>query len=657
MALQTTSNPLDLNSALATGGLSVGNNPTTPALSQGVLPPTQTTPGLNIESSPTATNTTAPVVPPPPVKKPVTTVSSDTATQQATGIQGTLSTIDQQKQAAADKAAADKAAADAELAKKPVPPTPTTPTAEDKIADQPEPGYTSGWNMQTGARQDFPIGSTPPAGVTTVDPTNGSYTAEADAGTGISVRQLADGKYVLWNTTTNTVAGGATAQQFSDAQSAQTAKQAIANLQKGIYNPKEQAQLDQINALFDRQLQQLNLRNSNITGGQELTMARSGLAGSSIGQQSIEKSVTDGIQRVTDLNTSREAAIQQMKDAFLANDSKMLSAAYDTYNNFTKTIQATLTATQKILTAAETKQKNDVTKLAFDEIKLHPNAGITGQELTPQDIIDKVTAAESKLSTYANANVPSDDTKNLYDPLINNTPNAVYQDALSILAKGNSALTGLGLGQASQVQAYRNAVKAKAAAIADSMGISEAQSQTLFKINADAAKQNIERLSRVESITNSVIAQMPRLASLADKVKSEGINFTESDLQSKQADIERKFGNTDAAQYLELVQTIRADYAANNAALAGSRGGEFFAKTANDAIPVGLSGDQYNAIKDTMVQSASNIRDGVNKTVDGLIGVHGNSQSPTVSSSMSTGTTPKSTPVTVGKTAKGGLSF
>jgi hypothetical protein len=81
----------------------------------------------------------------------------------------------------------------------------------------------------------------------------------------------------------------------------------------------------------------------------------------------------------------------------------------------------------------------------------------------------------------------------------------------------------------------------------------------------------------------------------------------------------RKFGSTAAANYFDLIQTLRSDYAAMQASVAGSRGGQYFAENAKDAIPVGLSPDQYIGIGQTIAQSAANAKAASGQEAQSLI--------------------------------------
>ena len=216
-------------------------------------------------------------------------------------------------------------------------------------------------------------------------------------------------------------------------------------------------------------------------------------------------------------------------------------------------------------------------------------------------------AAENQpvIQKYATGTEPSGADYNKVDQNIGDTPGAVWQDALNYLYKGPTALGGMGLGSATQVKNYREAVRAQGAAIAKKLGVSEYQVQTMYKANSKAVTSIIDRMGKIDTIGNTLTSQFPRLQTLADKVKAEGINITESDIQSGSAAIQRKFGNTDAAAYIELIQTIRGDYAGMQSALVGGRGGQTFLQNSVDAVPLGLTGDQYAQIQKTLSLSVT----------------------------------------------------
>jgi hypothetical protein len=235
--------------------------------------------------------------------------------------------------------------------------------------------------------------------------------------------------------------------------------------------------------------------------------------------------------------------------------------------------------------------------------------------------------ASNPLMKYMTAAEPTGDAGKQYDAQINATPDAVYQDALTYLWQGPNALSGMGLGQAGQVKDYRMAVRIQGAEIAKALGIDEYSARALYKSNASAATQNVQRVARIESISNTMTTQMPRLAKMADQLKADGINLTESDFQAGAASVLKKFGNVNASNYIELLATIRGDYSAYLAAVGGSRGGQHYSLNATQAIDIGLTGDQYLGNMNTIIQSAKNTNDAIQNETRALIGVSGSATS------------------------------
>lgn len=194
--------------------------------------------------------------------------------------------------------------------------------------------------------------------------------------------------------------------------------------------------------------------------------------------------------------------------------------------------------------------------------------------------------------------------------------NALEQDAKLFLAQ-NGKMPSLGLGSSAQTQAKRNAIQNYAGQLADSMGMDVNQISALYKSNSKAAGGIIDRVAKIDTTAATLTSQFPRLAQLANSVGSLGI--TESDLTAGKAAASRKFGSVDAGNYIELIQTIRGDYAAMQAALAGGKGGQYFAQSAKDAIPLGLTSDQYMGLADTIQASAMNAKTAAASEANDLI--------------------------------------
>jgi hypothetical protein len=235
-----------------------------------------------------------------------------------------------------------------------------------------------------------------------------------------------------------------------------------------------------------------------------------------------------------------------------------------------------------------------------------------GNVLNPDDAssmgINQAGGTSLSSDFYTNAQTPDQlsDQGNTIDPNINNTPNAVYQDAITYMESPNpsQALSGMGFGQKTAVSNYRMAVKSKAAAMAQALGKSELEMRTMFKANSAATTQIVQRVGKIEATAQALQAQFPRLSQLADQVKSEGVQLQESDIQAGSAYVLQHTGSVNASNYVELLQTVRGDYQAMQQALGGGRGGEYLQRTAIDAIPAGLSSEQLTGLQSTIQKSA-----------------------------------------------------
>lgn len=214
------------------------------------------------------------------------------------------------------------------------------------------------------------------------------------------------------------------------------------------------------------------------------------------------------------------------------------------------------------------------------------------------------------------------DTSNVTNPNKGNPEwgglsfNALKNNAAIYLSL-NGKMPSLGLGQNQDVKKARAAIQNYAGQIADSLGMSTPQISAMYKANSKAASDIISRVAKIEATSNSLVKQFPRLEELADKVGTLGIS--EQDLTKSKAEIMRKFNSQDAASYIELINTVRSDYSAMQAAIGGGRGGEYVSRAANEAIPVGASSDVYRSLADTINQSSASSLLGTQEAADKLM--------------------------------------
>lgn len=182
------------------------------------------------------------------------------------------------------------------------------------------------------------------------------------------------------------------------------------------------------------------------------------------------------------------------------------------------------------------------------------------------------------------------------------TLNGLNQKAQAYLTNGGN-IQGLGLSGKGNVAIQRGMIANYGGYLADKMGMTVPEITAAYKANAKAASTIITRTAKIETVAATLTSQFPRLQQLADKVGNLGIQ--ESDLTAAKAAAFRKLGNVDAANYIELVQTVRQDYSSMQASIAGSQGASYFSESADKAIPLGLTADQYAGIAQTIAGSAS----------------------------------------------------
>lgn len=217
---------------------------------------------------------------------------------------------------------------------------------------------------------------------------------------------------------------------------------------------------------------------------------------------------------------------------------------------------------------------------------------------------------------YVSGDAPTEENGKQIDPKTGISLDGIYQATLESLSTGK--MPSIGLGTKPKPVAIRSAILNMQGAMARKLGVTVPQIQALYAGDKKAAANAIDRVTKIDTISSSLTSQFPRLAELAAKVGDMGI--TESDLSAGKAAAARKFGSVDAGNYIELVQTVRSDYAAMQAAVAGGRGGQFFAANAQDAIPLGLTPDQYKGLQQTIDQSAKNASTAVRQGVANIFG-------------------------------------
>jgi len=312
--------------------------------------------------------------PPAPVSSPTSVVGPNAAINQTTQAQNALTDYNQHIGQYGPNAPANTN----KPTPTPTPPAPTpTPTAEDIIANTPEPGMQESYSTATGQRLDQPVGTLPP-GYQSINPAiaGNNYLSEADAGTGTTIRQLSDGTYVRWNTLSNIYAGGASAQEFNQAKTAQNAQDALRNLQNGILTPGQQSQVDAIQAQLKKDIDTQNIINANNTGAETIMQNMWGMGQTGMGQHAISYVVQNGADAIAKLQAEAQSAIAKLKSGFQNDDMNLVQSAFSDYQSSQKGIQDGI---DKMNADIEKIQNNRQTKLdayGYSQSNKYIDAGI-----------------------------------------------------------------------------------------------------------------------------------------------------------------------------------------------------------------------------------------------------------------------------------------
>jgi len=200
------------------------------------------------------------------------------------------------------------------------------------------------------------------------------------------------------------------------------------------------------------------------------------------------------------------------------------------------------------------------------------------------------------------------------------TLNGLNQKAQAYLTNGGN-IQGLGLSGKGNVALQRAMIQNYAGYLADKMGLTVPQITALYKANSKAAGQVISRAAKIETTSATLSAQFPRLQQLAQQVGNLGIS--EQDVTAGKIATEKKFNSVAAGNYVELLQTIRSDYSAMQASVAGSSGAQYFSEAADKAIPAGASPDVYAGLAQTIQGSAALAQKASGDEVSSLLGTGG----------------------------------
>lgn len=234
----------------------------------------------------------------------------------------------------------------------PVPPEQTPGTPEHTLLNTPDAGNQFVYDPQ-GNRLEVPIGNIPAGMSTTPPPAPPTVSNQVTQSNGATIKQLSDGTYGSYDVNGN-YQGEATAQQFQDAQTAQTLSQNIANLANGTMplSASEQAQVTALQNSFASLITAQQTANANYTGGVTSAMNLYGMGTSVSGLGEISGSISAGLAKIADLNNKMAQAVSTMEQSFKDDDMANFKTAYDVLTGAQKDRQDAITAAKTAADAA-----------------------------------------------------------------------------------------------------------------------------------------------------------------------------------------------------------------------------------------------------------------------------------------------------------------
>lgn len=230
-----------------------------------------------------------------------------------------------------------------------------SPLEDAQVNEVLHPGQTQLYNTRTGEQEWVSsTGSTPPGYSISNPKTRTDIADSVTDSEGNTINKLSDGSYSRIDINGNYTLG--TSQMFSDASRVNDLNKSLDDARKGIYSPEQQNQLSGIQSQYQDLIDKQDVVNANTTGGTTIAMARSGLGNQVVGQQLIDKTVTDGIKAVQRLITQRDSAIATMKTSIINDDVDALKTAFDNYQSASEFIQKNIDKTELAVQAAKDKQ-------------------------------------------------------------------------------------------------------------------------------------------------------------------------------------------------------------------------------------------------------------------------------------------------------------
>ncbi len=171
----------------------------------------------------------------------------------------------------------------------------------------------------------------------------------------------------------------------------------ITQFEQGIFplTPDQQAQIDGLKNDYNNLITQQKTANINFTGGTTIAQERRGLSryAPEMAAANIQKAVTDGISKVSNLESKMASAVGEMKTAFETSNFKLVKEAHDSYVTSVKEKDATIKSMYDEVQAQIKTQKDAIQKTQDDINKVALEAAKNG---VPADVMKLIRASGSE---------------------------------------------------------------------------------------------------------------------------------------------------------------------------------------------------------------------------------------------------------------------
>jgi predicted nucleic acid-binding Zn-ribbon protein len=269
----------------------------------------------------------------------------------------------------AQQLANEKAAADKLNVSKVTPTTPPVPlTPEQMIANQ---GMKTVYDNATGQPKQIPDTEPLPAGFSTIDKQNAvpiDTTVSSDGN--ITFKKLPDGSFGQYDTKTGQYMGQSNQTQFDLMKTGQSNAKAYQDaITNGpLLNDNQKAQIQSIQATYQRLLDQQAKDNANFTGGTTVAQNLYGMGNTMMGAGQIKGTVDAGVAKLADLTSKMNSDVAKMTQAFQSDNLAVLKDAYTSFQTNSQALQKEIDTQHAVATqlARDVQQQKETAENQID---------------------------------------------------------------------------------------------------------------------------------------------------------------------------------------------------------------------------------------------------------------------------------------------------